>query len=154
LVNEDEFRFLIEESVRSGVLKEQDQKFVERILDFERIPIEWVCQLVASAPKVELSQKVKDAKAEARRTGAKFVLVYEEIPSIVIGMIYVFDLLFEKEEEKGLREYLRSPIFLPKQTSLEKAFLTLQAKRQSFALATDVRGEVVGVVDIERLLAV
>jgi CBS domain containing-hemolysin-like protein len=80
------------------------------------------------------------------------VLVYEEIPSIIVGMIYVFDLLFEEDEKKGLKNYLRAPIFLPRSTSNEKAFLTLQEKRQSFALVTDMKREVIGAVPIERLL--
>lgn len=153
LVSEDEFRFLIEESVRSGVLQEHERKLVERILDFERIPVERVLTPVASVPQIELSQKVGEAKKEARRTASKILLVYEEIPTLVIGMIYVFDILFEEDETKPLRQYLRSPIFLPKETSLERAFLTLQAKRQSFALVTDARREVMGVIDIEDLLA-
>ena len=154
LVNEDEFRFLIEESVRSGVLEEHERKFVERILDFERVPVERVLIPVSTIPQVELSGKIRDAKEKARQTGSKIVLVYEEIPTIIIGMIYVFDLLFEENEGKGLREYLRSPIFLPKETPLERAFLTLQAKRQSFALVTDPRREVIGVIHIESLLAI
>lgn len=153
LVSEDEFRFLIEESVRSGVLEAHEQKLVEQILDFERIPIERVLIPVASVPQIELSEKVQGAKAVARQTASRIILVYEEIPSIIVGMIYVFDLLFEPEEEKGLREYLRSTTFLPKETSLEKAFLTLQEKRQSFALVTDARREVIGVIHIEHLLA-
>lgn len=154
LVSEDEFRFLIEDSVRSGVLEEHEKKLLERILDFERIPIERVLRPVTQVPRVELSANVKDAKEQARRTASKIILVYEEIPNIVIGMIYVFDLLFEENDEKGLREYLRSPIFLPQETPLERAFLTLQAKRQSFALVTDARREVIGVVDIENLIAI
>ena len=153
-VNEDEFRFLIEESVRSGVLEEHERKLVERILDFERIPISRVLTPLASIPQVELSAKVKEAKDKARQSGSKIILVYEEVPSIIIGIIYVFDFLFEEDEEKGLREYLRSPTFLPKETPLEKAFLTLQERRQSFALATDARREVTGIADIESLLAI
>ena len=153
-VSEDEFRFLIEESVREGVLEEHEKKLVERILDFERIPVERVSVPAIRVPKVELSQTVRDAKAEARKTGSGVVLVYEEIPSIVIGMIYVFDLLFVEDEEKGLREFLRAPIFLPKDTPLERAFITLQEKRQSFALVTDPRHEVIGLVHIESLLAI
>jgi CBS domain containing-hemolysin-like protein len=153
-VSEDEFRFLIEESVREGVLEENERKLVERILDFERIPVERVLIPVAKVPRVELSRKVKDVREEAKRTGSRVVLVYEEIPSIVVGMIYVFDLLFVEDEDKGLREYLRSPIFLFKDISLEAAFLTLQERRQSFALVTDSRQEVIGLVHIENLLAI
>ena len=54
-VNEDEFRLLIEESARSGILQEHEQKFVERILDFERVPIERVLIPILSIPQVELS---------------------------------------------------------------------------------------------------
>lgn len=153
LVSEDEFRFLIEESVRSGVLEEHEKKLVERILDFERIPIERVLIPMASIPMVELSHKIGDAKAAARKTSSKVVLVYEEIPSIVVGMIYVFDILFEEDNSKPLQPYLRSPLFLPKETPLEKAFLILQEKRQSLALVTDARREVIGIADIENLLA-
>lgn len=153
LVSEDEFRFLIEESVHSGVLEEHEKKLVERILDFERIPIERMLTPVALVPQIELSQRVGEARAGARKSGSRILLVYEEIPTLVIGMIYVFDILFEEDENKPLRQFLRSPIFLPKETSLERAFLTLQAKRQSFALVTDARREVMGVIDIEDLLA-
>ena len=152
-VNEDEFRFLIEESVRSGVLEDHERKLVERILDFERIPVGRVMVPASRVPLVELSGRVRDAREKAREAGAKIVLVYEEIPSLIIGILYVFDLLFEEDENKGLRDFLRSPTFLPQETSLEKAFLTLQERRQSFALVTDARREVIGVADIENLLA-
>lgn len=154
LVSEDEFRFLIEESVRSGALEENEKKLVERILDFERIPVERVLTPVAFIPQIELSRQVGEAKAEAKRSGSKILLVYEEIPTLIVGMIYVFDLLFEEDTSKPLRPYLRSPIFLPKETSLERAFIMLQAKRQSMALVTDARGEVTGAIDIEDLLAI
>ncbi|MDD5672107.1 MAG: hypothetical protein PHN49_10750, partial [Candidatus Omnitrophica bacterium] len=87
-------------------------------------------------------------------TKSRIVLVYEEIPSIVVGMIYVFDLLFEENEEQSLKNYLRSPVFLSHQTSAETAFLTLQQKRQSVAFVMDTEGEVAGVVPIERLMVV
>ena len=154
LVSEDEFRFLIEESVRMGVLAEGEKKLVERILDFERIPIERALIPLDKVAKVELSQNVGEAKAEARQSDSKVVLVYEGLPNIIIGMIYTFDLLFEEERAKGLREYLRSPIFLAKETSLEKAFVTLQEKRQSFALVTDALGDVIGLIQIESLIAI
>jgi CBS domain containing-hemolysin-like protein len=105
-------------------------------------------------PNISITATIREVKEIARRTQTKMLLVYEEIPSLVVGMIYVFDLLFEGNEDQGLKKYLRSPIFLSKTTSIEKAFLTLQEKRQSFAVVTDTRREVIGVVPIERLLVV
>jgi len=153
-VSETEFRLLIEESTQSGVLESHEKQLINMILDFERIQVGSVMIPLERVAKISLTGTVGDVKKIARETNAQMILVYEEIPSLIMGMIYVFDLLFEKDEGKGLRTYLRSPIFVSKNTSIEKAFLTLQEKRQSYAVVVDVRREVHGVVPIERLLAV
>jgi len=150
-VSETEFRSLIDESTQSGVVTHHEKRLIDTILDFERIRVDSVMIPVSKVPRVSITGTVGQVKAMARRTHSKMVLVYEEIPSIIVGMIYVFDLLFEEREDLGLKNYLRSPIFLPRSTSIEKAFLTLQERRQSFAIITDVRGEVVGAVPIENL---
>ena len=151
-VSEKEFRSLIEESAKTGVLGDHEKKLIDTVLDFERIQVESVMTGLEKVPKAELTKTVGEVKEIARRTKTRMVLVYEEIPSIVVGMIYVFDLLFEPDDRQGLKNYLRSPIFLPRHTSIEKAFLTLQQKRQSFAVVTGRGGDVIGTVPIERLL--
>lgn len=153
-VSEEEFRVLIEESAHSGVLAHHEKQLVDTILDFERIHIDSVMIPLEKLPKVEIRESLLGVKAIARQSKSRMVLVYEEIPSLVVGMIYVFDLLFEEEENQPLRKYLRSPIFLQRNISIEKAFLTLQEKRQSFAVVTDASGEIIGAVPIERLLVV
>lgn len=153
-VSEDEFRSLIEESTKTGVLEPHEKKIIDTILDFERIRVESVMIPLERVSKIEIIGKVGEVKAEARKNHVKMVLVYEEIPSIIVGMLYTFDLLFEEDETKGLKKFLRAPIFLPTSTSIEKAFLTLKHKRQSYAVVTDARGDAVGAVAIEKLLAV
>ncbi len=150
-VSEREFRLLIEESTQSGVLDAHEKKLIDTILDFERIHVDSVMMPVDKVPKVEITADVNKVKEIARQTHWRMVLVYEEIPTLIVGMIYVFDLLFDAKDEDGLKNYLRSPIFLSKNTSIEKAFLTLQEKRQSFAVVTDVSHEVIGVVPLEKL---
>ncbi len=152
-VSEEEFRFLIEESTKSGLLNKHEKHIVDTILDFERIHVESVMIPVEKVAKVEIAQPCSAIREIARKTQSRMVLVYEEIPSIIVGMIYVFDTLFEEDEQKPLQSYLRSPIFVSRSMSIEKAFLTLQQKRQSFAVVTDSYGEVIGVVPIERLFS-
>jgi putative hemolysin len=152
-VSEEEFRLLIEESTRSGVLGQYEKQLIDTILDFERIQVESVMIPVEKVAKVSITDTTDKVKQIAAETHQRMVLVYEEIPSIIVGMVYVFDLLFVEKSGEPLREYLRSPIFLPRNTSIEKAFFTLQQRRQSFAVVTDVHGEVIGVVPIERLFS-
>ncbi|MBU9888570.1 MAG: DUF21 domain-containing protein [Candidatus Omnitrophica bacterium] len=151
-VNEEEFRSLIDESTRRGVVGAQEEKLIHTILDFERIQVHAVMTPVGKVPKVDIRGKVGDAKRIAREKHVRMILVYEEIPSIVVGMIYVFDILWEEDDAKGLHDFLRAPIFIPENTSIEKAFLTLQQKHQSYAVVTDRSGDVKGIVPVENLL--
>jgi len=151
-VNEEEFRSLIEESTQRGVVGPQEEKLIHTILDFERIHVSSVMVPVGKVPMVDIHSKIEDVKKIARETHVRMMLVYEEIPSIVMGMVYVFDILWEEEKAQGLHDFLRAPIFIPEDTSLAKAFLTLQKKRQSYAVVTDRTGDIKGVVPIERLL--
>lgn len=151
-VSEAEFRSLVEESIKTGVVGKQEKKIIDTILDFERLRVRTAMTAIDDVPKVDIQSNVADVKQIAKETGAKMLLVYEEIPSIVVGMIYVFDLLFEEKDQKGLQPFLRAPIFISESTSYEKAFFTLQQKRQSYAVITDSYKDVVGVVAIDRLL--
>lgn len=151
-VNEEEFRSLIDESAQKGVLDHHEKQIIDTILDFERVQLNSVMIPIAHFPKVSLTDSVRDVKRIAREAQAKMLLVYEELPSLIVGMIYVFDVLFVEDEDQPLKEFLRSPIFLAEQVSAETAFLTLQQKRQSYAVVTDAMRDVVGVVPIEKLL--
>ena len=151
-VNEEEFRSLIEESTHRGIVGPQEERLIHTILDFERIQVQSVMVPIGKVPKVDIHSKIADVKRIARETQARMMLVYAEIPSIVMGMVYVFDILWEEENARGLHDFLRAPIFIPEDTSLEKAFLTLQKKRQSYAVVTDRAGDIKGIVPIERLL--
>ncbi|OGW79059.1 MAG: hypothetical protein A2Z83_02240 [Omnitrophica bacterium GWA2_52_8] len=153
-VNEREFRSLIEESARTGVVSGYEKKMIDKILDFERTTVASVLTPLKETVKVDITQRAGDVKELARQTKARMVLVYEEEPGFVVGMVYVFDLLFEKNDKTPLKTFLRSPVFLTEETSLEKAFLTLQARRQSYAVVTDKHGDVLGSVPIERLIAI
>jgi CBS domain containing-hemolysin-like protein len=151
-VNEEEFRSLIEESTHRGIVGPQEERLIHTILDFERTQVQSVMLPLGKVPMVDIHSKIADVKRIVRETKSRMMLVYEEIPSIVMGMVYVFDILWEEENARGLHDFLRAPVFISEDTSLEKAFLMLQKKRQSYAVVTDRAGDIKGVVPIERLL--
>ena len=91
-------------------------------------------------------------RACARQKEDRVVLIYEDDPSIVAGVVHVFDILMKQKEKGPLTEFLKAPLFISEKTSLEEAFQILRQKRQSYALVTDDRFEVLGVVPIENLL--
>ncbi len=151
-VTKDEFRMILDESARGGVLKEHEKQLIHTILDLGSVTAGEMMVSLKQFPTLELSGKVRDAKEIARRSKKPIILIYEEIPSIVVGVVYVFDLLFEENEDSSLAKFLRPPLFIPHDLSVEKTIYQLQSKRSSYAVVTNQNLEVVGVVAIENLI--
>lgn len=151
-MNEVEFKALVAESEKRGVLDPHERDFVNMILDFERINVRSVMTPLVQIAAVDLRSNIAQVRDVAREKGDRMVLVHEDDPAIVVGVIYVFDVLCKERENGPLNEFLKAPLFISETMSLEEAFQILQRKRQSFALVTDNRYEVIGVVPIENLL--
>ncbi len=151
-VTRDEFRYVIEESTKKGVLQPHERKMIDTILNLSSVPVEQVMIPLAQSPKVPLTSTLGEVKALARETKSKFFLVYEEIPSLVIGMMYVFDVLFEDNDLLGLSRYLRSPLFISHDMSCEKALFLLQSRRASYGAVMNSDREIIGIVGIENLI--
>ena len=151
-VTRDEFRYVIEESAKGGVLLEHERQLIHTILNLSSVRVEEVMVPVERFPKLPLESKVRDVKELARKTKTHVMLIYEEIPSLVVGLIYVFDTLFEPNEEKSLAGFLKAPFFISKDTSAEKALFLLQSKHASYAAVTNPQMEVIGVASIENLI--
>ncbi|HNV86655.1 MAG TPA: CNNM domain-containing protein [Candidatus Omnitrophota bacterium] len=151
-VTKEEFTYVIEESTRQGVISDEEKRLVEIILNFERIRVGEVMTPLRDVPHIEITKNVWDLKDLARKTNKPFILVYEEIPSIIVGAIYVFDILFERNESRSLTSFLKAPLFVFEDLSAEKTFLKLQQNHQSFAVVLDETREAVGIISIDDLL--
>ncbi len=151
-VTREEFRYVIEESAKGGILLEHEKKLIDTILNLGSLRVEEVMIPVEKFPKVSLTDKVREVKEVARRTKTQAILVYEEIPSLIVGVIYVFDVLFEENEDETLSRYLKAPLFISQDTTAEKAIFLLQSKHASNGAVINSDREVVGVVSLENLI--
>ncbi len=153
VITRDEFRYVIEESARGGVLHDYEKQMIHTILNLSSVPVSEVLVPISKFPRLPLTSRVADVKDIARKTEADAILVYEEIPSIVVGILYVFDILFMEDENVPLARFLKAPIFIRQDTSLEKAIFLLQSKHASYGVALNFQGEVTGVVKLENLIS-
>jgi CBS domain containing-hemolysin-like protein len=151
-VTREEFRYVIEESTKGGALLAHEKQMIDTILNLGSLRVEEVMVPVEKFPKVSLMERVKNIKEVARRTKTHAILVYEEIPSLIVGVIYVFDVLFEENEDETLSHYLRAPLFISQDTTAEKAIFLLQSKHASYGAVINSDREVIGVVSLENLI--
>jgi len=151
-VTKDEFRYMVNESASEGVLQTHEREMIHTILDLGSLTAGEVMTPIRRAPKIELAKCIKDVKEVARQTKKPILLVYEEVPSLVVGILHVFDILFEENERKSLASFLRAPLFVPQELSVEKTIVLLQTKHSSCAVVTNIKQEVIGFVELENLI--
>ena len=151
-VTREEFKYVIDESTRGGVLLEHEKQLINTILNLRSVQVGEAMVPLAKFPKLSITSKICDVKQLARLTQTDAILVYEEIPSLVVGLVYVFDVLFEDNENQGLSRFLKPPLFVPQDTSAERAIFLLQAKHASFGVVTGYQSEVTGVAQLENLI--
>ncbi len=151
-VTREEFRYVIEESAKGGVLLEHEKRLVDSILNLSSRRVDEVMMPLIGFPKVSLFSTVRDVKSIAQKTKTDAVVVYEEIPSLVVGIVYVFDILFEEDDSSYLSRYLRSPLFISHDTPLEKALALLQSKHVTYGAVINPNRDVIGVVNAESLI--
>ena len=151
-VTREEFRYVIEESAKGGVLLTHEKELINTILNLSSVRTEEVMVPVAKFPKVVLTAHLKDVKDIARRSKTEAILVYEEIPTLIVGVVYVFDILFEEGESQTLSRFLKAPLFINHDLTAEKAIFALQSKHASYAAVINPAREVIGVVSLETLI--
>ena len=88
---------------------------------------------------------------KSRRNGF-WALVYDRQVTNIVGVVHVFDVLFEQSESENIQPFLRTPLFVRNTTSNEEAFLLLQGKRQTMAVVLDKQDRAVGVVTVMGLI--
>lgn len=151
-VTKEEFRYVVDESAKGGVLLEHEKELIHTILNLGSTTVSQVMTSLRQFPNLELSNKVSDARELARKSKKPLILIYEEIPSIVVGVIYVFDILFEENPDASLAKYLHPPLFVHQDASVERVLSLLQSKQSSYAVVTNQQSEVIGVAAIENLI--
>ena len=76
-VTRDEFRYVIEESAKEGVLLEHEKQLINTILNLSSKRVEEVMVPLTKFPKVPFISSIRDVKNTARKAPTQAVLVYE-----------------------------------------------------------------------------
>ncbi len=80
------------------------------------------------------------------------LVVWRGKPSIIVGVVNVYDVLYDIDETATPAKHMAKPIGLQQTISVAEALLTLQRARRSIGVVNDARGKFVGIVTIKDLV--
>ncbi len=153
-VTRSELLALIHESAKKGIVLDHERRLIDKIFEFEHRPVSEIMEPLSAISRILIDDSIKNLKDLARKSksDAFWANVYENDVNNIVGIIFLFDVLFEENENASIRSFIRKPLFIRNTASNEEAFLLLQSYRQTKAIVIDKSTHAVGVITIAGLI--
>jgi CBS domain containing-hemolysin-like protein len=157
IYTEDELRQLIDISRASGHLEADDQRLINRVLDFSDAQVREAMIPRTAVAALPVTATLEEAKAAFRSLGYSRLPVYEDNLDKVVGVLVRRDLepYLERAtapDDFNLRNLIHPPQFIPTAARLGAALNQMQSKRIHLGFVVDEHGGIEGIVTLEDLL--
>lgn len=156
IYTEDELRQLIDISRASGHLEPDEQRLINRVLDFSDAQVREAMIPRPAVAALPVTATLAEAKEAFRTLGYSRLPVYEDNLDKVVGVLVRRDLEPFLEgpapENFNLRNIVHLPQFIPTSARLGAALKQMQSKRIHLGFVVDEHGGIEGIVTIEDLL--
>ena len=151
---EDELRRLIDVSRQSGQLKDEEQQLIHRVFEFSDAEVSEAMVPRTQVTGLPASATLADVRNAFASTGYSRLPVYGSNTDDIIGLLFRKDLDMGRINSEGfeVKDFVRSPTFIPATGSLGEALRRMQAARVHFVFVIDEHGGMEGILTLEDLL--
>ena len=152
-VSKEELKFLVEESTREGVVKPGERRMIYRIFDFGATLTRDIMETLINVADLEINTSLSRVKEIAGRRKFSRYPVYKGRKDNVIGLLNIYDLLYERDNNKTmLGDFIRPVFSVLENTPIDCLLSQLRKERQVMALVINQAGRPLGIVTIEDIL--
>ncbi len=151
-ITEAELKTMVNVSQEEGVLEDDEKEMIHNVFDFGDYTAEQIMtprtDLVAISKNATLQEVINVFEAE------KFsrLPVYDETLDDIIGLLYIKDLIFCKENDFTTQKYLRDVLFTYESKPVKQLFSEMRINRFNLAVVVDEYGGTQGIVTLEDLI--
>jgi CBS domain containing-hemolysin-like protein len=148
----EELRYLLTYGQRETALKTSERRMIRRILDFSRAEAKKALIPLVNVDAIENTLTAKEALEAFSRFGHSRLPVYQDRVDNVVGVLHLFDLFSESNDERPVTEIMQPAFYVPKSQQLENLLFTMQKRGIQMAIVVDEYGGAEGVVTLEDIL--
>ena len=154
LVTRDDLADLASESALGGRLSAEEKGMIDAVLEARGTRTAEIMAPAASCAIAAPNDPVEAALALAREHGVSRLPVVAPESRRPVGLLNVYDLLFEPEKHAGalVREAMREVKIVRGDDTIDRVLARLKEWRQPLAPVCDRRGRFIGAVSIEDVL--
>ena len=154
--SEDELRFLLEQSVREGLIDPDEREFAENVFTFGDLRARQVMVPRSEIDYLTTKQSLSMAAERVTATGHTRLPLCEAEGGLdaVVGVVNAKDILksFVGSRDGDLREIARPLVRVSESTLLDELLREFRSNRQHVALVADEHGTTIGLVSLEDIL--
>ena len=148
----EEIKLILEESVEKGGLGRHEQEMLESTLDYATTIVREVMVPISEVALIPETARSEQLIALTRDRGHTRIPVYRERVDKVVGLVNVFDILYDKQSKTFIRPYMRPARLVPDTKGIDKLFLEMQRARESLAVVVNEFGACIGIVALEDII--
>jgi putative hemolysin len=148
----EEIKLVLEESVENGELRRHEQEMLESTLDYATTIVREVMVPVSEVALLLETAHTRELIALARQLGHTRIPVYRERVDQIVGLVNVFDVLYDKQRKTFIRPYVRPARLVPDTKGIDELFLEMQRARESLTVVVNEFGACIGIVALEDII--
>jgi CBS domain containing-hemolysin-like protein len=139
----------------TGEVEADEVELIHKVLDFESKKVEKIMVPLYRVSSINVDDSVDNLKRLVELTGFSRIPVYSGDKKSVIGIVNIYDVLFDKNGGNGgkkVGDYLRGPVSINRKDRLDIALARLKNKKQPMGIVVEANKDVVGILTIEDIL--
>jgi len=148
----EEIKLVLEESVEKGGIGRHEQEMLESALDYATTIVREVMVPISEVALLPETARTEELIALARERGHTRIPVYRERVDQIVGLVNVFDMLYDKQRKTFIRPYMRPARLVPDTKQIDELFLEMQRARESLSIAVNEFGACIGIVTLEDII--
>jgi len=135
----------------SDILKEE-RKMVDRLIELSGKKVDDVMIPLVDVAAVPEKATLNEAVALMVEKGHSRLPVFRERIVNIVGLLYHFDLLLEKDRSARLASLARPAFYVPETKQVYELLLDMKKSGNSMAIAVDEYGGATGIITVEDIL--
>jgi len=153
-ISEEEFRVMLEEGARTGVLDKTENELIENILDFTEKSVREVMVPRTKIVAIDIESSREFVIHRIINEGYTRLPVYQDTLDNIMGVVYSKDVLalIEHPDLIILYDITRPVLFVPETKLISELLRELQQKKFHMVIVVDEFGGTAGIVTLEDIL--
>jgi len=151
-VSRETLELFVKEAQRSEALSENFRRMLLRILSFSQQRTREVMTPLVEVVSLRESSTIRETLQMLGEERHTYLPIYQRRSSNIVGVVSVFDLLFNPRLDAPVGEVMTPPLYVSELMGVKELFLLLRKEQRPFAVVVDEYGGAQGVVTMEDIL--